>query len=158
MNPEQFQSVFREFLDPVSKFLARRVELDSVEDLAADVFAVAWSKKDQIPTGFELPWLYKTARYVIANHRRKNQTGIKLLLALKAPVSAPSAETIAVAEFGLAKAWQGLTEKQRELLSLSAFENLSSKEIAKVLETSENSVNIRLSRARKKFAELLKEN
>ena len=158
MNPEQFQSVFRDFLDPVSKFLARRVEPDAVEDLAADVFGVAWNKRHQIPTGYELPWLYKTARYVIANHRRKNQTGAKLLIALRAPISAPSAETIALAEYGLADAWSGLTVKQREILSLSAFEELSSKEIAKVLETTENSVNIRLSRARKKFAELLKEN
>jgi RNA polymerase sigma-70 factor (ECF subfamily) len=158
MNPEQFQSVFRDFLDPVSKFLARRVEPEAVEDLAADVFGVAWNKRNQIPTGYELPWLYKTARYVIANHRRKNQTGAKLLMALRTPISAPSAETIALAEYGLADAWSGLTGKQREILSLSAFEELSSKEIAKVLETTENSVNIRLSRARKKFAELLKEN
>jgi len=157
MTPEQFQTVFREYLSPISKFLARRVEGQFIEDLASDVFAIAWQKRDQIPKDFELPWLYRTARFVVANHRRKNRISAKLIASLTNPVAAPSAENLALAEMGLEKAWSSLDEKERELLSLSAFEGLNSKEIARVIESSENAVNIRLSRVRKKFAEFLKE-
>lgn len=157
MTPEQFQTVFREYLSPISKFLARRVEGQFIEDLASDVFAIAWQKRDQIPKDFELPWLYRTARFVVANHRRKNSISAKLIASLITPVAAPSAENLALAEMGLQEAWSRLDDKERELLSLSAYEGLDSKEIARVIESSENAVNIRLSRVRKKFAEFLKE-
>ena len=157
MTPEQFQTVFREYLSPISKFLARRVEGQFIEDLASDVFAIAWQKRDQIPKDFELPWLYRTARFVVANHRRKDSISAKLIASLTTPVAAPSAENLALAEMGLEKAWSRLDDKERELLSLSAYEGLNSKEIARVIESSENAVNIRLSRVRKKFAEFLKE-
>ncbi len=157
MTPEQFQAVFREYLAPISKYLARRVEGQFIEDLASDVFAIAWQKRDQIPKDFELPWLYRTARYVVSNHRRKGSVTAKFLASLAAPVAAPSAEHLALAEMGLEQAWSKLDANEQEILSLSAFEGLSSKEIARVVESSENAVNIRLSRVRKKFADYLKE-
>ena len=33
--------------------------------------AVAWRRRDSIPDEFVLPWLYKTASYVLSNHRRR---------------------------------------------------------------------------------------
>jgi len=48
-----------------------------------------------------------------------------------------------------------LPGKEREVLQLSAFEELSSVEIAAVLEISESSVRSRLFRARNLMAELL---
>lgn len=158
MTPEQFQTVFRDYLQPISKYLARRVDRDSIEDLAGEVFAIAWQKRDSIPVGFELPWLYKTARFVVSNHRRKTNLAGKFLASLLPPVAAPSAENLALAEMGLEDIWKALNEKEKEILSLSVFEGLSAKQIASVLDTTENSVNIRLSRVRQKFMELLKEN
>ena len=158
MTPEQFQTVFREYLKPISKYLARRVDRDSIEDLASEVFAIAWQKRDLIPDSYELPWLYKTARFVISNHRRKAKLASKFVAGLLPPVAAPSAENLALAEMGLENIWNSLSEKEKEILSLSTFEGLSAKQIAGVLETTENSVNIRLSRVRQKFTKLLKEN
>lgn len=158
MTPEQFQTVFRYYLSPISKYLARRVERESIEDLASEVFAIAWQKRSSIPKGSELPWLYKTARFVVSNHRRKITVANRFLASLLPPAAAPSAENLALAEMGLADSWKALSKKEQELLSLSAFEGLSAKQIAKVLDTNENSVNIRLSRVRQKFMQHMKEN
>ena len=45
----------------MSAYLARRVPRDDVEDLAADVFAIAWRKRASVTPGEELPWLYRIA-------------------------------------------------------------------------------------------------
>jgi RNA polymerase sigma-70 factor (ECF subfamily) len=158
MSPEEFNAVFRALLPEVSKFLSRRVGPAEVEDLAADLFELAWSKRHQIEKGFELPWLYKSARYLIANHHRKQSGRTRILASLAEPVSAPSAESLALADMELAEAWKLLSTKEQELITLWAFENLSAKEIAKVLSISENASNIRLTRAKQKLILLLSEN
>lgn len=155
MSPEQFNEVYRSALPEISRFLARRVDREQVEDLAADLFEIAWSKRSSIPKDLELAWLYKTARYLISNHRRKMQNRSRILGLLAEPSSAPSAESIAIADLGLASAWGKLTVSEQELLSLWAYEGLSAKEIAVVLEISENAGAIRLSRAKEKLKTLL---
>ena len=158
MSPEEFNAVFRALLPEVSKFLARRVDREDVEDLAADLFELAWSKRNQIESGFELPWLYKSARYLIANHHRKQSGRTRILASLAEPVSAPSAESIALADLELSDAWKRLSPKEQELLALWAFENLGVREISKVLSITENASNIRLTRAKQKLISLLSEN
>ena len=155
MTPEHFNTVFRAHMPEISRFLARRVESSDAEDLASALFAIAWSKRGAIPEGYELPWLYKTARYLIANHRKKlsNRSRIELLIAR--PEAAPSAESIALADSALGEAWGKLQGVERELISLWAYEGLSNKEIAVVLEISENAAAIRLTRAKQKLKNLL---
>jgi RNA polymerase sigma factor (sigma-70 family) len=150
--------VFRKHLPPISKYLARRVESSAIEDLASEVFAIAWQKRESIPSEMELPWLYKTARFVVSNHRKKASVANKFLASL-APISAaPSAENLALAEIGLEDAWQSLSGPEKEILSLSVFEGLEISEISEVLRVNKNTVNIRLSRAKKKLLGYMKEN
>ena len=148
MSPEEFNQIFRALLPEVSRFFARRVSESEVEDLAADLFELAWSKRDQIEKGMELPWLYKSARYLIANHYRKSSGRSRILAGFQEPTSAPSAESIALADIELAEAWKSLSHKEQEVMALWALEGLESKAIAKVLEISENATNIRLTRAK----------
>jgi len=148
MSPEEFNAVFRALLPEVSRFLARRVDASDVEDIASDLFELAWSKRAQIPSGLELPWLYKSARYLISNHYRKSSGRTRIFSMLQEPVAAPSAESIAIADLTLAQAWGKLAAKDREILALWSFEGLEVNQIAKVLEISENAANVRLSRAR----------
>jgi RNA polymerase sigma factor (sigma-70 family) len=157
MSPEEFNTVFRALLPEVSKFLARRVATSDVEDLAADLFELAWSKRSQIEPGFELPWLYKSARYLIANHRRKLSGRNRIIAMIQEPVAAPSAEVLATADIELAEVFTQLSDKERELLALWALEGLEVNAIAKVLEISENAANIRLSRARASLRLILAE-
>ncbi len=159
MTAEEFGALFRAHIEEVSRFLARRLPADQVEDIASDLFEIAWNKRNKIPTGFELPWLYKTARYLIANYRRKESGRLAILATLAEPVVAPSAESIALADLELSQAWSNLNEKEREVLSLWALDGLEPKEVAISLGISQNAANIRLSRAKKNLlAELEKSN
>ena len=155
MTEQEFNEIFRASLGEVSRFISRRVPEADVEDLAADLFALAWQKRSAIPQGLEIPWLYKSARYLISNHNRK-QAGRKTIFAtLSEPQAAPSAESIAIADLELAQAWARLTSKEQEILALWAFEGLEPAEIALVLEKSKNACAIALSRAKAKLTELL---
>jgi len=152
-----FAAAYTQYLPAVSAYLSRRVERSAVEDLAADVFAVAWRKRASVPTGFELPWLYRTASYLVANHRRRAATSSALVALLRTADSAPSAEDIVVGDLNLAEAWRELRAKDREVLALSVFEDLPISSIAIALEISTNAASIRLHRAKKSLAALLSE-
>ncbi len=155
MTEQEFNDIFRSYLSETSRFIARRTKSEDVEDLAADLFALAWQKRDSIPKGMELPWLYKSARYLISNHNRKQQGRATILATLQEPQSAPSAESIALADIELAAAWRALNPKEQEILSLWAFEGLEPKQLAIALEKSENACAIALSRAKSKLSKLL---
>lgn len=155
MTPEQFNTLFRAHMPEVSRFLTRRVEPESVEDLAAELFSIAWGKRGSIPQGYELPWLYKTARYLISNHRKKVSNRARIELLMARPEAAPSAESVALADTELSSAWRKLQVLERELIALWAFEGLSNKEIGLALEISENAAAIRLTRAKQKLKTLL---
>ena len=155
MTEQEFNDIFRAHLAEASRFIARRTKAEDVEDLAADLFALAWDKRASIPEGLELPWLYKSARYLISNHNRKQQGRSAILAGLQEPQSAPSAESIALADLELAEAWKALNAKEQEILSLWAFEGLEPKQLAIALEKSENACAIALSRAKSKLTALL---
>jgi RNA polymerase sigma-70 factor, ECF subfamily len=150
-----FATVYSEHLPAISRYLSRRVERDSVEDLAADVFAVAWRKRESVSAGEELPWLYRIAANLVANHRRKQAASVSFVASLRPADSAPAADEIVIADQQLAAAWKQLKPRDREVLALSAFEELSPTEIATVLRVTPNAVSIRLHRARTTLSALL---
>jgi len=150
-----FERAYLQYLPAVSGYLARRVERQHIEDLAADVFAIAWRKRSSVADGEELPWLYRIAANVVANHRRKQATGSALIAALRPADSSPSAEEIVVADASLASAWGQLRPAEREVLTLSLVEDLTPAQLAIALGASVNAVTIRLHRARAKLAALL---
>lgn len=158
MDSAAFTNLYRSHLPDITKFIARRVEVNQVEDLAADLFEVAWRKRNDIPDGFELAWLYKTARYLISNFRRKTSGRTQAVFLLGEPEAAPSAESIAVADLALAEAWRTLSARDQEVLALFAWEGLETAQLAKVLNISLNACNVRLSRARHRLAAALKDN
>lgn len=154
---DEFSAAYAQYLPAVSAYLARRVERRHVEDLAADVFAVAWQKRGAVTRGEELPWLYRVAANLLANHRRREATGVAIVKLLRNTDSAPSAEDIVIADQSLAAAWRQLKAKDREVLALATFEELAVGEIAAALGVSSNAVSIRLHRSRKQLVELLKD-
>ncbi|HWV77487.1 MAG TPA: sigma factor, partial [Isoptericola sp.] len=68
-----FDDLFAAHAGAVHRYLVRRLPAGGAdaEDLAADVLATAWRRRGDVPRGAELPWLYRTAGFVLANHRRK---------------------------------------------------------------------------------------
>lgn len=150
-----FERAYIQYLPAVSGYLFRRVERQHVEDLAADVFAIAWRKRTLVAEGEELPWLYRIAANVVANHRRKQASGAAILTMLRPADSAPSAEDIVTADASLAAAWQKLRASERKVLALALVEDLAPAELAVALGVSVNAATIRVHRARTKLAQLL---
>jgi RNA polymerase sigma-70 factor (ECF subfamily) len=157
MTPDEFSALYREHQTPIAKFLARRVDFADVEDLCSEVFEIAWNKRAECAVGFELPWLYRIAGFVVANARRRANTRNRFIASLSPADHAPSAEAIAMADMALAGAWGKLGLAERAMLALVAFEGLRVEEAATALGITANAASIRLHRARAKLAELLKD-
>jgi len=155
MNQEQFVATFRSHLQDISKYLTRRVEISQVDDLASEIFEIAWRKRESCPEGFELAWLYKIAGFVVSNYRKKTSRRVILLPLLDNDLSSPSAEDVALDGSEISIAFGLLSSKDRQILSLLVFEQLSVKEISLVLGATENSTSQRLKRARERLAKHL---
>lgn len=151
----EFEAVYRRHLPAISAYLARRVARDDVEDLAADVFAIAWRKRTSVAPGEELPWLYRIASYQVSNHRRRIAMRRTLLGVLATPDSAPAADALFDTDPELAAAWRTLSVRHREVLALVVLEEVPVAEAAIALEVSANAVSVRLHRAKKALAEAL---
>lgn len=153
---ERFEQVFAAHRDAVLGYLRRRTDSGhDAADLLADTFLVAWRRLDDVPLDPQTrPWLYGVARSVLANHRRgegrRHALAIKLLSELD-DLTPPDQLDDSPAE----RAFRLLPEPDRELLSLVAWEDLDTGQIATALGISRNAVRIRLHRARKRFAKLL---
>ena len=152
---EPFVAVYTHHLPAVSRYLARRVDRADVDDLAADVFAIAWRKRGSVTPGEELPWLYRIASYQVANHRRRLAARASVLGLLSVPDSAPSAESLVTADAELARAWDAIGPRDREVLGLVVLDDLSVGDSALTLGVSANAVSIRLHRAKKALAAAL---
>jgi RNA polymerase sigma-70 factor (ECF subfamily) len=155
VSPDDFSTRFHQHRVPIAKYLYRRVDANDVDDLTSEVFGVAWRKGAAVTAGEELPWLYRVASNLVANHRRKNARAARLLATLFAPDTSPSTESLAVADLSLATAWGGLPAKSREVLALTAIDGLSVTEVAVSLGITPNAVSVRLTRARTLLREAL---
>jgi RNA polymerase sigma-70 factor, ECF subfamily len=155
MESEQaaFREVYREYLGPVRAYLARRVSYNDVEDLAADVFAVAWKKRSTVTPGEELPWLYRIASYLVANHRRKEKHRLDVLWLFHEPDTAPGADALLERDPDLAAVWKTLNPAARELVALVVLDGIAVQDAAAVLNISPNAASIRLHRAKKHLAD-----
>jgi RNA polymerase sigma-70 factor (ECF subfamily) len=156
MDSREFTEHYRQYLPMVSKFFTYRGESADIEDLASQVFSIAWQKRDSAPSEFEAAWLYRIAGNVLANHRRKSAFRVTLPL-LDTDLLAPSAESLAIANVAIREAWQTLSAKDRLILSLVSLEGFTLEECSATLRISKNAATIRFHRAKKNFETALKE-
>lgn len=155
MNERDFVERFEPCLLPITRFVSRRIDRVDVDDIVDDAFGIAWRKGSAVKPGEELPWMYRVASNLIANHRRKRGRENIFLATIRVPDAAPSAESIAVNDISLATAWAKLTASQREVLSLVGIEGLTIHETAVSLGITANAVSVRLNRARTRLREEL---
>jgi RNA polymerase sigma-70 factor (ECF subfamily) len=146
-----FEDLFRQHAGAVHRYLLRRGAGDDAEDLAADVLTVAWRRRDEVPTGHELAWLYRTAGYVLANHRRKGRP-VPVEQVPDEPDPADPA-VLAVRDERVREVLGRLGGRDRQVLLLSAWEGLGGADLAVVLGLSRGGADAALSRARARLRE-----
>lgn len=116
------------------------------EDLAAEVLATAWRRRDDVPDGAELPWMYRTAGYLLANHRRKMRA-LPVAVVPDEPDDVDPA-TSAVSDDAVREVLARLSPRDRRILLLVAWDGLSGDDLAQVLGVSRGGADAALSRAR----------
>lgn len=147
-----FEELFRAHATAVLRYLVRRGARDDAEDLAADVLAVAWRRRGDVPLGAELPWLYRTAGYVLANHRRK---GRPVPVGEVPDVAGDDDDPadLAVDDERVREVLAALGARDRRILLLNAWEGLTGDALADVLGISRGGADAALSRARARLRE-----
>lgn len=132
-------------LDAIYRYFVRRAPRQDADDLTAEVFTTAWRRRDDVPREAILPWLYRTAAFTLANHRRR-----ALVLPLRVfdiPADHDHAERIA-AHDELSRALAHLTPRDREILLLHAWDGLDGTELGEALGITRSGAQAALSRAR----------
>ena len=149
---ERFEAVAREVIEPVRRFLARRTDRDTADDVLSETLVVLWRRLDDVPE-HALPWAYGVARGCLQNaeRSRRRQQRVAARLASQ-PVDPVQTGT----DPRLAEALDLLPDRDRELLRLWAWEQLTPAKIAEVLGTTPNAISIRLHRAKGKLGEQLR--
>jgi RNA polymerase sigma-70 factor, ECF subfamily len=142
----------------VTAYALRRVPHQDAADVVAETFLIAWRRLDEIDDERSaLPWLYAVARRVLLSQQRATgrQQAIAKRLAAEERSGGPQTEGAPIGSRRLLEALAELTEKDREVLMLAAWEELSSSEAARVLDCSATAFRIRLHRARRRLRERL---
>jgi RNA polymerase sigma-70 factor (ECF subfamily) len=143
----------REVGEPLRRYVVRRVRPDQVDDVLADVFLVVWRRLDDVPADEALPWCYGVAHLCVANAYRSERRRLELVDKLQRDRATPAPDD----DPDLAEALEQLSETDRELIRLWAWERLQPREIGAVVGMSANAVSLRLSRARRRLHELLRQ-
>ena len=130
------EAVLAETVEPLRRFLARRTDTATAEDVLSETLLVCWRRREDLPVapGEALPWAYAVARFCLANAersaRRRARLQAKVAASGAAPRRGPSLTTPEQAR--LADALAALGEDDAEVLRLWAWEQLTPAEIGTV--------------------------
>ncbi len=148
-----FAALFAAHATPLYRYFRRRLPsavggvAPDADDLTAEVLATAWRRRDDVPDGAELPWLYRTAGFLLANHRRKARA-LPVAEVPERPDDGADVEHVVVQDDEVRRALGALSDRDRRILLLHAWEGLGGAELAAVLGTSRGGADAALSRAR----------
>lgn len=153
----RFNRLYERHLDAVRAYAWRRAP-GLADEIVAETFLVAWRRLPDVPDD-ALPWLIGVARNVRANLHRSDRRQDALVQRL-GPEPAAGADPLASVDEreALRGALAGLSETDREVLLLTAWDDLDRGQVAKALGCSRANVAVRLFRARRRLQAALGEN
>ena len=150
--------LFADHADAIFGYAARRLGSDMAADVTAETFAIAFEKWDRFDPvrGSELAWLYGIASNLIRRQWRTERRRLRTLMLAAGRTDAlidPLLEVDHRSELTaqLAEAYAlvaSMSETDRDLLFLSAWQGLGPGEIAEALHVPVGTVKSRLSRMR----------
>jgi RNA polymerase sigma-70 factor, ECF subfamily len=152
----RFEEIFTAHYGSLMRYAARRVGVDAAQEVVAETFLLAWRRLDDVPAN-SLPWLFGAARRIAANELRRRGRAHRLgERVIEWGVVDQSDYADALSEqLRVRAALAALSERDREVLLLAEWEQLTTVEIAAVLRCGSAAAKVRLHRARRRFADLL---
>ncbi|QQQ62480.1 RNA polymerase sigma factor [Paenarthrobacter ureafaciens] len=132
-------------------YIAYRInDRERAEELANDVFRIVWEKQPDEPPG--IGWLIATARNVLGNEYKGRRRREQLMERLAEDARAQGSESDGDPQGHVADILSRLKDKDREILMLAYWDDLTTAELAESLGCSPSAAAVRLHRARKAFA------
>lgn len=153
-----FESLYRGEVNRVWAYAARRVP--DPDDVVADVFITAWHHRNRIPdppTG----WLLRTAHHHVLHAHRATTRRTRLTerVASAGPTATEDPAEAVTAGIDthdrVTRALGLLRPTDRELLTLTAWDELTPADLAAVLDCTPLAARVRLHRARRRLAAVL---
>lgn len=140
--------------DPVRRYLWRRADPTTAEDVLAETLIVMWRRHERMPADAEaVAWAIGVARLQLANANRAQRRRDRLVAKITVldPPAAFVAEHSEPVDEEVRVILAGLRTADAEVLRLWAWDELAPREIAIVLGTTVNAATVRLHRARRRF-------
>jgi RNA polymerase sigma-70 factor (ECF subfamily) len=150
----RFELLYAKHAPAVKAYALRRANSSTADDVVAEVFVVCWRRFDEVPAD-PLPWLLGVARRVLSTQRRGERRRGVLRDRLTETVADSIDATPEVGDGALAGALARLSDADRELLLLIAWDGLSPAQAATVLGVKPATVRVRLMRARRRLTHAL---
>lgn len=153
---EWFKALFDRHWSDVYRYAYRRVAPGTADDIAEETFLVAWRRRGTVPAD-PLPWLYRTAAFVISNQRRAvGRFGELAARAAREPQPRLDDSLQALTtRLELVAALNALSPTERESLLLVGWEGLEPSAAAQVVGCTVATFRMRLHRARRHLRALL---
>jgi RNA polymerase sigma factor (sigma-70 family) len=163
--PELFGIVFDRHFATIHRYLERRIGRDGADELSGDVFRIAFEQRSRFQPVHEsaLPWLYGLATNLMLKRWRGEGRHLRALKRLEGSWRDDDADlegaddrlSAQAARAELLDALDGLAGRDRDVLLLVAWEELTYEEVAAALGIPQGTVRSRLNRARLALRELL---
>lgn len=164
-DPDAFEAFYREHVDAVERFVARRVgSRDLAADLTADVFVAAIESADTYQArGAPRAWLFGIAQFVVASRLRRDgrerqvtaRISARELLDVDDITRIDDRLTAEEQRRRLYSAMGQIPEGERAVLELVALDELSLADAARALKIQPVTARVRFHRARRRLREQL---
>ncbi|MEV0613920.1 RNA polymerase sigma factor [Nonomuraea sp. NPDC050404] len=158
-DPEAFAELFDRYSAMLYRYVSKRLGPEPAEDLVGETFLVAFSRRKSYDLAYPdaRPWLFGILTKLVSRHHRTEAARYRALL--RAPVDSEvespadrvaAGVTAQAARTELAGALAALPAKDRDVLLLIAWGDLTYEEAARALGIPVGTVRSRLNRGRRK--------
>ncbi|WP_030169273.1 RNA polymerase sigma factor [Spirillospora albida] len=163
-DPEVFAVLFDRYSAMLYRYVSRRLGPETAEDVVGETFLVAFSRRHRydVARPDARPWLFGIATKLVARQHRTE--GARYRALRRSPVDGPvdgpadrvaAGVTASAARPLLLEALDGLARRDRDVLLLVAWGDLTYEEVASALDIPVGTVRSRLNRARRKVRAVL---
>jgi RNA polymerase sigma-70 factor, ECF subfamily len=158
-----FERLVRETRDGLLAYALRRApNAEDAADVLSETYLIAWRKLEKVPAGDDARlWLFGVAANLLRRGAQRQRSSEALIARLtREPPDAGQAESVEREDRAMQALRAGLASlpaRDREILTLTAWEELTPKQIAVVIGIPTNVVRVRLHRARSRLRHRLGE-
>jgi RNA polymerase sigma-70 factor (ECF subfamily) len=158
---DRFEAMYHRTAPDILSYLVRRLPTrEDAADLLADVYLVAWRRWHDVPAPPEdRLWLFGVARRTLLAKRRSEFRRHEAADALRQTLRTPAHDTVApevdAQAAAIHDALAQLSPTDRDLVTLTLWDGLTSAEVATVLCIKEGAARVRLHRARARLRALI---